>query len=463
MMTRQRLSLWTKLAYGVGDLGTGMTANILIFFLLPFLTNTVGMSAGLAGSIYAITRFWDAINDPIIGILSDRTRTRWGRRRPWLLFAALPFGLTFLAQWWIPFPGRIGPLFAYYLLVSLLFNTFYSAANIPYASLTAELTQDYDERTQLNQFRFAFSVGGSMVAVVTFPLLVNLLPDRAAGHLLAGACFGVISAVPLLICFWGVRERYPSQRDPMPLVQQLRVAFSNRPYLFVSGLYLCSWLAFQFTATIIPYFIVFWMGLPEVWISLVVLAVQGIAVLTLFGWTQLSTHLDKRTMYLIGAGFWLISQAGLFFLQPGQQGIMIGLALLAGIGVSATAYLGPWSMLPDVIDLDELQTGERREGIFYAFMVFLQKVGLALGLFFVGQALDWAGFVPSVAGEALPIQPESALLAIRVAIGPLPGVALIGGILLVWFYPITRQRHQQILMELEERRQQYHPSIERSP
>jgi len=195
----------------------------------------------------------------------------------------------------------------------------------------------------------------------------------------------------------------------------------------------------------------------------VVLAVQGIAVLTLFGWTQLSTHLDKRTMYLIGAGFWLISQAGLFFLQPGQQGIMIGLALLAGIGVSATAYLGPWSMLPDVIDLDELQTGERREGIFYAFMVFLQKVGLALGLFFVGQALDWAGFVPSVAGEALPIQPESALLAIRVAIGPLPGVALIGGILLVWFYPITRQRHQQILMELEERRQQYHPSIERSP
>ncbi|MGY2838801.1 glycoside/pentoside/hexuronide:cation symporter, GPH family [Thermostichus sp. MS-CIW-41] len=463
MMTRQRLSLWTKLAYGVGDLGTGMTANILIFFLLPFLTNTVGMSAGLAGSIYAITRFWDAINDPIIGILSDRTRTRWGRRRPWLLFAALPFGLTFLAQWWIPFPGRIGPLFAYYLAVSLLFNTFYSAANIPYASLTAELTQDYDERTQLNQFRFAFSVGGSMVAVVTFPLLVNLLPDRAAGHLLAGACFGVISAVPLLICFWGVRERYPSQRDPMPLVQQLRVAFSNRPYLFVSGIYLCSWLAFQFTATIIPYFIVFWMGLPEVWISLVVLAVQGIAVLTLFGWTQLSTHLGKRTMYLIGAGFWLISQAGLFFLQPGQQGIMIGLALLAGIGVSATAYLGPWSMLPDVIDLDELQTGERREGIFYAFMVFLQKVGLALGLFFVGQALDWAGFVPSVAGEALPIQPESALLAIRVAIGPLPGVALIGGILLVWFYPITRQRHQQILMELEERRQQYHPSTERSP
>ncbi|MFS8861246.1 MFS transporter [Synechococcus sp. H60.1] len=451
-MADRRLSWWTKLAYGVGDLGTGMTANILIFFLLPFLTNTVGLAAGLAGSIYAITRFWDALNDPLIGILSDRTRSRWGRRRPWLLFSALPFALTFAAQWWIPFPGRTGLLFAYYLAVSLLFNTFYSAANIPYASLTAELTQDYDERTQLNQFRFAFSVGGSMVAVVTFPLLVNLLPDRAAGHLLAGACFGVISALPLLLCFWGVREQYQSWRDPLPLLQQLRVAFSNRPYLFVSGIYLCSWLAFQFTATIIPYFIVFWMQLPEVWISLVVLAVQSVAVLTLFAWTRLSAHLGKRAMYLIGAGFWLISQAGLFFLQPGQERFMIALALLAGVGVSATAYLGPWSMLPDVIDLDELQTGERREGIFYALMVFLQKVGLGLGLFFLGQVLEWSGFIPSVAGEPPSTQPESALLAIRLAIGPLPAVVLIGGILLVWLYPITRQRHRQILQELEARR-----------
>ncbi|MEN9232001.1 MAG: MFS transporter [Thermostichus sp. DG02_5_bins_236] len=452
-MTRERLSLWTKLAYGVGDLGTGMTANILLFFLLPFLTNTVGMAAGLAGSIYAITRLWDAINDPIIGILSDRTRSRWGRRRPWLLFAAIPFGLSFLAQWWIPFPGRIGPLFAYYLLVSLLFNTFYSAANIPYAALTPELTQDYDERTQLNQFRFAFSVGGSIVAVSVFPLLFNLLPDRQAGYLLAGTCFAVISSLPLLLCFLGIRERYWSEQAPLPLTQQLRVVLRNRPYLFVAGIYLCSWLTFQFTATIIPFFIVFWMGLPEVWISLVVLAVQGIAVVTLFLWTQVSAHLGKRSMYLIGAGFWLIAQGGLFFVQPGQQGLMIGLALIAGVGASATAYLGPWSMLPDVIDLDELQTGERREGIFYAFMVLLQKVGLALGLFLVGQALDLSGFISSVAGAAPPLQPESALLAIRLAIGPLPALFLIGGILLVWFYPLTRQRHEQILAQLEENRQ----------
>ncbi|MGQ9838601.1 MAG: MFS transporter [Cyanobacteriota bacterium] len=457
-MTGQRLSLWTKLAYGVGDLGTGMTANILAFFLLPFLTNTVGMGAGLAGSIFAITRFWDALNDPIIGILSDRTHTHWGRRRPWLLFAAIPFGLTFLAQWWIPFPGQIGALFVYYLSVSLLFNTFYSAANIPYASLTPELTQDYDERTQLNQFRFAFSVGGSIAAVVFFSWLYNLLPDRRAGYLLAGTCFALISSLPLLLCFWGVREQYQAERAPLPLPQQVQLAFRNRPYLFVIGIYLCSWLAFQFTATIIPYFIVFWMGLPERWISLTVVAVQGIAVLTLFIWTQLSTHLGKRTIYLIGAGFWLISQTGLFFLQPGQERIMIGLALIAGVGVSATVYLGPWSMIPDVIDLDELETGERREGIFYAFMVLLQKVGLALGLFFVGQALDLAGFVSSVAGEAPPIQPESALLAIRFAIGPLPAVSLVGGILLVWFYPITRQRHQQILAQLQENRAKSRPN-----
>jgi GPH family glycoside/pentoside/hexuronide:cation symporter len=132
---------------------------------------------------------------------------------------------------------------------------------------------------------------------------------------------------------------------------------------------------------------------------------------------------------------------------------MYGLAVLAGIGVSV-AYLIPWSMLPDAVDLDELQTGQRREGIFYSLMVFLQKMGLALGLFLVGQSLEWAGFIESAPGEPPPEQPASALLAIRIAIGPLPMLSLIGGLVLAYFYPLSREVHQQICLQLAEKENQ---------
>lgn len=150
----------------------------------------------------------------------------------------------------------------------------------------------------------------------------------------------------------------------------------------------------------------------------------------------------------MGMGCWMIAQVGLFFLQPGQLGLMYGLAIVAGVGVS-TAYLIPWSMLPDVIELDEWRTGQRREGIFYAFMVLLQKLGLALGLQMVGLALEWSGYVGGAAE-----QPPSALLAIRIVVAPLPMVCLIAGIILAYLYPITREVHAEIVLKLEERRNQ---------
>jgi GPH family glycoside/pentoside/hexuronide:cation symporter len=150
---------------------------------------------------------------------------------------------------------------------------------------------------------------------------------------------------------------------------------------------------------------------------------------------------------------WIIAQIGLWFLQPGQISLMYILAILAGFGVS-TAYLIPWSMIPDVVDLDELNTGKRREGIFYSFMVFLQKLGLAGGLFLVGQALEIAGFLERVPGQALPQQPDSAIFAIRFAIAPIPAIVLICGIILTYFYPITEAVHGEILLKLNERKTQ---------
>ena len=205
------------------------------------------------------------------------------------------------------------------------------------------------------------------------------------------------------------------------------------------------------TASVIPYFVVNWMRLKESDVPSVILGFQGTALLVLFVWSALSKRLGKKVVYFMGVILWIIALIGVFFLQPGQILLMYALAVLAGFGIS-TAYLIPWSMMPDVIELDELNTGQRREGIFYGFMVLLQKFGLAFGLFLVGNALQASGFKQAVAGQAaLPLQPNSALLAIRFTTSLLPAFFLLCSLVLAYFYPITREVHAEILLKLKER------------
>jgi GPH family glycoside/pentoside/hexuronide:cation symporter len=232
------------------------------------------------------------------------------------------------------------------------------------------------------------------------------------------------------------------------MLKQLKIVFSNHAFLYVIGIYLCSWLSVQLTASILPYFVVSWMGLSDVIFPQVALMVQGNALIMLFLGSFLSKKYGKKAVYFMGSILWIIAQGGLFFLQPGQVFLMYLLAFIAGFGVSV-AYLIPWSMIPDVVDLDELNTGQRREGIFYGFMVLLQKIGLALGLFLVGQGLELTGFIE---GKTNIPQPESALFAIRFSIGPLPTFFLIIGLVLAYFYPITREIHGEILLKLKQRK-----------
>ena len=451
----EKLNFWTKLAYGAGDLGPAICANIQVFFLLYFFTNVAGLSASIAGSILMIGKISDAVNDPIIGVMSDRTVHPWGRRYPWMVFGAIPFGILFFLQWIVPTTNQ-SFLFWYYVVIAVLFNIAYTIVNLPYAALTPELTQDFHERTSLNSFRFAFSIGGSILSLVIAQLIFYIFKDNPIQqYLVLGIVCAIIAVLPIYWCFFGTRDRAVSNNTKkeeynntnLSIVEQIRIAFSNRPFLFVIGIYLCSWLGVQLTASILPYFVIYWMQLPEGTFPQVAIAVQGTALIMLFVWSFVSKKVGKKAVYFMGICLWIIAQGGLFFTQPGQVGLMYFLAVIAGFGVS-TAYLVPWSMIPDVIDLDELNTGQRREGIFYSFMVFLQKIALAIGLFLVGVALDIAGFIETIPGETPPTQPYSALLAVRIAIAPLPTIFLIVGLLLAYFYPITREVHNEILLKL---------------
>ncbi|RCJ18380.1 sugar transporter [Nostoc sp. ATCC 43529] len=464
----EKLDFKTKLAYGAGDLGPAITANISVFFLLVFFTNVAGIPAGLAGSILMIGKIWDGVNDPVVGFLTDKTKSRrWGRRLPWMFYGAIPFGLFFFLQWIVPQfstnqSNNIWPLFWYYVLIGVISQVFYTVVNLPYTAMTPELTQDYDERTSLNSYRFTFSIGGSILSLILAQIVFSQISDRQQQYLVLAAICTVISILGLYWCVFGVRDRilaFEAKRiqieEPpsLPFFEQLKIVFTNRPFLFVIGIYLFSWLGVQVTASTIPYFVVDCMRLKESDVPTVMIAVQGTALVMLFVWGELSKKVGKKVVYFLGMSLWIIAAAGLFFLQPGQIFLMYFMAVMAGVGVS-TAYLIPWSMIPDVIELDELQTGQRREGIFYGFMVLLQKFGLAFGLFLVGNALQVAGFKAAVAGQAtLPTQPESALLAIRIAVGPIPTICLIFGLILTYFYPITREMHAQIMLKLKQRQE----------
>lgn len=436
-----------------------MTANLEAWSLLIFLTSVAGLDPALAGTVLLIGKIWDAVNDPLVGVLSDRTHNpRWGRRHSWMLYASIPFALSFCLRWLVPDAGNVTLLFWYYVLTSVVFNTAFTAVNLPFTALTAELTQDYDERTSLSSFRLAFSLGGAVLILAVALLMGNLFADRGQQYFVTGLVCAALSLVTLYWCIWGTRRRVRQVMQSQPVaidpasptvLEQIKLALSNRPFLFVIGIYLFSWLALQMTAAILPFFVVDWMGLDSYF--LVALAVQGAAIPMLFLCNFISQRFGKRALYFSGMSLWIIIQAGLFFLQPGQVGLMYVLCFAASFGV-ATAYLVPWSMLPDVIELDELKTGQRREGVFYAFMTLLQKVGLAVGLFLVGQGLAIAGFIEATPGQPLPTQPNSALLAIRLAIGPLPTLSLILGLVLAYFYPISREVHSEILLKLRERK-----------
>ncbi len=542
----EKLYFTTKLAYGAGDFGPAIAANILVFYLLFFFTNVAGLPPGLAGSILMIGKISDAINDPIIGVLSDKTRSRWGRRLPWILGGIIPFAFCYTLQWTIPqFSDNLTVnqwgLFVYYVVIGILFNIAYTTVNLPYTALTPELTQDYNERTSLNSFRFSFSIGASILSLILYILVSLAYPDNPQFRfLILGLSCSFLAIIALLWCSLRIQEKgknpilnlnqkkqlgilltvigvvviiyailriipvtsslvggnsqfdyisffsllcsllllgfgysllsakvedhllvqevKPSQINSQPesnlsFTQQLKIVFNNRPFLFVIGIYLCSWLAVQLTASILVYFVVSYMNLREDQSGLVALAVQGTALVMLFFWQVMCQKFDKKVVYFMGTGVWIIAQIGLFLLQPGQVTFMFILAIMAGFGVSV-AYLIPWSMVPDVIELDELETGQRREGVFYAFMVLLQKFGLALGLFLVGIVLEAAGFVEQIPGQPLPTQPETALFAIRIAVAPLPAIILIMGLVLAYFYPITREVHAEIRLKLKEREQQ---------
>lgn len=466
-----KLDFTTKLSYGIGTLGQSMAGNMTAIFMLSFFTNVAGISPALAGGILLIGKIWDAINDPLIGWLSDQTKSlRWGRRLSWIVYGTIPFALFRFLQWVVPSLHQdqntnIGLLFWYYVIIGIIAEALFTAVSLPYGAITPELTQDYDERTSLNSFRFTFSIIGEISSLVlvqiilSHPLFANLQIKNQ--YLLLAGIFSVLIIISLYWCVWGTRDRlllfekqhiHTQELEHTPITEQLKTLWDNKPFLFVIIIFLCSWLGANITATVFPYFVIYLMKLPLSNIPQLMIVVQGTALIMLNFWSYLSKRYGRKIVYFLGISIWIIACFGILTLQPQQTYFLYLLCIMVGCGLS-TAYLIPWSMITDVIDLDELNHDKRREGIFYGFVVFLQKLVLALGIFLVSYGLEISGFQAGT-GETLIVQPESALLGIRLVMSPLTMIFLVFGLVVNHFYPLTREIHAEIMLKLEERHNQ---------
>jgi GPH family glycoside/pentoside/hexuronide:cation symporter len=417
----------------------------------------------MAGTVALVGKLWDGVNDPLVGMLSDRLRTRWGRRRPFLLFGSIPFGLTFAFMFVVPpIESRIG-LAIYYSAIFLIFDTLYTIVNVPYSALAPELSDDYDERSNLAGWRIGTSIFAALVTAGTFKLLAENVfgvwfgggaQGIRSGYALTAAIWGVTLAIPLLIVFRNIEEpEHQPDTDPIRPWRTFKEVFSNRPFRLGATVYLLSFATVDVILVVIVRFLVDYIRVDPGIDNLVLALVLGLGLVTMPLVVRLMRRFGKRRTYIGSMSFMAVVMVIISQVPPGGQNWILIAAVFAGLGFGAANAI-PWAIVADVVEEDELKTGKRREGIYFGYLVFFRKLASALAIFVVGQVLSMADFVSSTGGSAFVEQPESALLALRFFVGGAPAIMLVLSTWAAWRYPLDRERYDEIRRQLVEKRAQ---------
>ena len=461
-MEEKKLSVGTKLGYGICDLGGNLFFTVTAFVLLNFLTDTVGLAAGLAGTALMVGRIWDAFYDPIIGYASDRTVTKWGRRRPFLFVGSIPLffamalmfinpslilGEGFKTQtgvinlFFFTIEGQI-PLFLWVMVAYIILCTAYSTVNIPYSSMTPELTADYHERTSLNAYRFGCAAIGTILGGVAALPIVDLFADRNVGFAVMGTIFGALMTITALITVYSVREPKVLRPSKMAFLKTYLTVFKNGPYVAILIAYVLHILAITTVSAITIYYFKYILhDEAKTPIALGILIVMGLIFIPVS--VVLSKRVGKRLVY--GAGMAIMSLMLMVMFYFGHlvpiSGLFIMLALMSvGFGFM---YAMPYAIVPDAIEYDYLKTGQRREGAFYGIWTWALKIGQALSVAFMGWFLQLNGYVPNV--EQTPL----ASYIIRLFLGPIPAFIFMVAALALVFYPINEKRYKEIMAAIK--------------
>jgi glycoside/pentoside/hexuronide:cation symporter, GPH family len=448
-MEAKKLSLGTKLGFGVCDLGGNLFFTIMGFFLLKFMTDVALLGAELAGTAMMIGKICDAITDPTVGFLSDRTKSRWGRRRPWMFWGAIFLFFTMILQYTNPHIESQVWLFIWMAIAYCLLTTAYTMLNIPYGSLTPELTRDYDERTTLNAFRMSFAVVGTFIGAGLVLKIAGAFSSPSTGWTAMGGIMGAVMLISAMITIFTVKEPKRSveeAREQQGIFKTYRQALSNKPFLmalFSYALHIAGTSVVQ--GALIYYFqYIYFNGVQSAQsdgaFTLALICMLAPALIFIPVWTLVSKKIGKKWAYNIGMAIVTVAVFVIFFFGR-QLGINFFYLVMGigGIGFS-TNYVMPLAIVPDAVELDYANNGVRREGAFYGVFNFMNKMGVALASFINGRILGAFGYAANVP------QTEHAKLGIQLLVGPVAAVFFIAGIVVLSFYPITRKYYHNVIM-----------------
>lgn len=449
---RKGLPITTKLGFGVGDFAFNIVFQGTGLFLMYVYTDVFGLSPTIAGLLYAIALVWDAVADPIIGVLADRTRSRWGRYRPWLAVAALPMALSYALAFWNPGFTGLG-LVAWVAFTHCFLRTAFAAANIPFSSLQARLSTDAKERTGLAGIRMmGAGIGGLSVALLTPALVAQFSGggDEARGYFLAAIVAGIITLVLILYVVLVMRE--PADAEPAeaePLLGDIGAFFQqlvrNAPLaqMFVA-LTLTSIAMTMFTKNILYYFKYVLQAPPGAErLALVLVPVCLIFVVPV--WVLVANLTSKKTAWMIGSTIASIGFLALYFYPVRDPATTYLLTAVIAVGLSSMAVLA-WSMLPDTVEWGEARLGVRHEAKTFGFAAFAQKASLGVSAFLLGLLLDAVSFTPN---QHQSPEAQHGIIAIMSIV---PLISVLGTMLVLAKYPIDAKCHDELKRAIAARR-----------
>ncbi len=460
-----RLSFGAKVSYGIGEIIVAIRQSSVLNFLLFFYTNVVMLSPSLAGLALAIGRIWDGVNDPVVGYLSDSTTSRFGRRRPYLLASTLPLGLSFFLLWSPPQGmGNFGN-FVFLAAVYMLMDAFFTLYAIPYLALGAELSRDYHERTQVVTTRAVFHGLGALLTVLCLSkvagsspatlqegvaTLPTTLPSEVmrAGFAKIGAILGGIMILSGLVAFYWSREVPPAATGERvsfaAFFRNLTGTLQQQPFRVIILTFAVMTLGAGVHQPLTIYVFRDWLQMPQQLPTIMFLYLAS-TILSLGIWTRFARRIGKNRAFQVCL-LWSVVLLSVFPLlradMPRQLFYLF--ILLAGLGTGG--YVLPVSIVADVIDYDELRTGQRREGAFFGLWTLTMKLAAALAIALVGMLLDLIGYVPNQ------VQSAFTLWGLKMLYGPVPAFFLFLSFLVFRRFPLTRESHAEIQRQLQARR-----------
>ena len=442
----QKLALKTRVGYGIGDIAICLYWSGVGLYLLYFYTDVVGISPSLAGLIYGIGMFWDAITDPFMGYVAERTRTKWGVYRPYLLFGNIPLALSFVLLFWAPpFEGTL--LFLFLLFANILHRTCFTLVSVPFSSLTPRITSDSQERTNLTGFRMlGAQTGTNLMALAAFPIIFWVGGnDESLGFVVLASIAGITALIIHAITFLTVKEPSNDQgieRVGGSLSEAAGAIRKNGPFWLVFSATLIVGITTIFFGNNLIYYTKYALNLHEH--QGTILFTSGIvAFLSIPFWWIISNKIGKKLTWLLSSSITLVAMSLFYFYEINTLNELLFLVAFIGFGSGAGGILF-WSMLPDTIEYGEVHTGVRSESSLYGFMTFAQKGSIAFAIIILGMVLDFIGF------QANEVQSDLTISNMKTIMILIPCIGIATSLIIIYFYPIDAKMHKQLLEKLQE-------------